>query len=139
MLEISSASLSAAGLWTALNLGLMMLLGFNASRVRVRERVVVGTGQNQVLERAVRAHGNNTEWVPGLIICLLVAALLGETETMIHLFGVSLLLARICHAHGMHVLDKPVPPTRLIGNVLSWVIFIAVVLRLLYLSLQYYL
>lgn len=139
MLELSVASMSAAGLWVALNMGLMMLLGFNASRVRVRERVVVGTDQNPKLERAVRAHGNNTEWVPGLIICLLVAALLGESATLIHLFGAGLFFARICHAHGMHVLDKPVPATRFIGNVLSWIIFIAVVLRLIYLSLQYYL
>lgn len=129
--------IAVAGLWAGANLGLMLLLGLNASRVRIREKVPVGTGQNARLERAVRAHGNNTEYVPGLIICLIMMALLGEQALVLHLVGGGLFVARLLHAHGIQVLDNPLPPTRVTGNILTWVLFIGAAIRLIYLAISY--
>lgn len=129
--------IAVAGLWAGANLGLMLLLGINASRVRIQEKVPVGTGGNDRLERAVRAHGNNAEYVPGLVICLVMMAVLGEQSLVLHLAGGGLFLARLLHAHGIQVLDKPLPPTRVAGNVVSWAIFIGAAIRLIYLAFNY--
>lgn len=129
--------IAVAGLWAGLNLGLMLLLGLNASRVRIQSKVIVGIGGNDRLERAIRAHGNNTEYVPGLVICLIMMAVLGEQAMVLHLAGGGLFLARLLHAHGIQVLDKPLPITRVVGNVLSWAIFAFASVRLIYLALNY--
>lgn len=129
--------IAAAGLWAGVNLGLMLLLGLNASRVRVRARVPVGTGGNDSLERAVRAHGNNVEYVPGTVICLITMALLGESSLILHLAGGGLFIARLLHAHGIQVLDNPLPISRVVGNVVTWLIFLSCAVRLVYLALVY--
>ncbi len=129
--------IAAAGLWAGINLGLMLLLGLNASRVRVQSRVAVGTGGNDRLERAMRAHGNNTEYVPGLVVCLIMLAVLGEQTLVLHLAGGGLLVARVLQAYGIQVLSKPLPLTRVLGNLLTWLIFLAVVARLVYLAINY--
>ncbi len=130
-------AIAAAALWAGANLGLMLLLGINVSRLRVKLKIGVGTGGNEHLERAVRAHGNNTEFVPGLIICLVMLALLGEQAWVIHSVGAVLLLARILQAYGIQVQDKPLPVTRVAGNLVTWILFAGVVVRLIWLALVY--
>lgn len=129
--------IAAAGLWAGVNLGLMLLLGLNASRVRILARIPVGTQGNEALERAVRAHGNNVEYVPGNVICLIMLALLGEYTLVLHVAGCGLFIARLLHAYGIQVVDNPLPVTRVIGNIVSWAIFLSCAVRLVYLALVY--
>jgi len=67
-----SEPLAALALWTAINLAFMLLLGCNVVRVRLRESVPFGTAGNVPTERAVRAHGNNTEYVSRTLLCLML-------------------------------------------------------------------
>ena len=85
----------------------------------------------------MRAHGNNAEFVPGLVICLVLMAVLGEQALALHLAGAGLFVARLMHALGIQVLDKPLPLTRAAGNILTWVIFLGAAIRLIYLALNY--
>ena len=135
MLEMNSQALSAITLWSALNLGFMLLLGLNVFRIRASEKVILGTGSNERLERAIRAHGNNVEYVPGLLFCLLLLALQGESASVLHAAGACLLVARLLHAQGIQNRDKPLPLMRVFGNLICWTLFIAVVVRLIMVSL----
>lgn len=126
----SLPALGAAALWTGLNLALMLLLGLNVTRLRLKLNVGVGSGGNAELERAVRAHGNNTEYVPGLLLGLALLALLGTSVTQIHIIGGVLFLARLLHAHGIQVLSDGLPPTRASGNVITWGLYAWVAIAL---------
>ena len=118
----TSPSLAAAGLWIAVHLLLILLFGWNVTRFRLKLGVGTGHGDNADLERAVRAHGNATEHVPGLLIGLALVALLGATATLIHGLGASLFVARLLHAYGIQDQSKRLPPTRVTGNVITWLV-----------------
>ena len=125
-------SLQAIALWAGLNLGLTLLLALNVTRHRMKEGVSTGSGNSQSLERAVRAHGNNTEYVPGVLLGILILVALGYSPLIINLLGASLLVARFCHAHGIQQLEVALPKTRVLGNVLTWVLYLIIVCLLVY-------
>lgn len=123
-------------LWAAANMLFMLILAFNTFRHRASNRIPVGIGHNNPgLERAVRAHGNNTEYVPGMLLAMLLLALLGEAQGLLHAYGATLLIARLLHAHGIQQLTVPVPPTRVLGNVVCWLLFLGLLGRLTMLAL----
>ena len=119
-------SLEAFALWTGLNLVLTLFLGLNVTRHRAKEGVSVGTGTSLSLERAVRAHGNNIEYVPGALIGIFVLVGLGYSALIVHLLGLALLLARVCHAYGIQLLEAPLPKSRVLGNILTWIIYLVI-------------
>lgn len=119
-------SLQALGLWTGVNLILTLFLALNVTRHRAKEAVGVGIGASSSLERAVRAHGNNIEYVPGALIGLFVLVALGYSASIVHLLGAALLLARVCHAYGIQQLEVQLPKSRVLGNVFTWVIYLTI-------------
>ncbi|WP_430427896.1 MAPEG family protein [Parasphingorhabdus sp.] len=121
MIEISEP-LAAAGLWIGLSLFLIWILGLRVTQIRINLNIGTGHGHNPRLERAIRAHGNATEYVPGLLVGLLVVALLGYSPIWIHTLGGTLFFARLLHAHGIQDLSRPLPPTRVAGNALTWIV-----------------
>lgn len=125
-------SLQAIALWAGLNLGLTLLLALNVTRHRMKEGVSTGSGNSQSHERAVRAHGNTTEYVPGALLGILILVALGYSPLIINLLGASLLVARFCHAHGIQQLEVALPKTRVLGNVLTWVLYLIIVCLLVY-------
>ena len=125
-------SLQAVALWAGLNLGWTLLLALNVTRHRMKEGVSTGSGSSQALDRAVRAHGNNIEYVPGALLGILILAALGYSPLVINLLGASLLVARFCHAHGIQQLEVALPKTRVLGNVLTWALYLIVVCLLVY-------
>ena len=125
-------SLQAVALWAGLNLAWTLLLALNVTRHRMKEGISTGSGNSQSLDRAVRAHGNNIEYVPGAILGILILAALGYSPLVINLLGASLLVARFCHAHGIQQLEVDLPKTRVLGNVLTWALYLIVVCLLVY-------
>ncbi len=122
MAIIHSDALQAVMLWSSANLLLMLTLGLMVSRLRIQLGAAVGTGENARLERAVRAHGNNAEYVPGALLLLLLAGLTGASPLVLHITGAGLLVARILHAIGIQQRDKRLPPARAVGNIATWII-----------------
>ncbi len=86
------------GSLTALLLG---LLGVNVSRMRVAKRAYVGAAPDPELQRAIRAHGNAAEWVPMLILLLLLLELIGASGMVLHVLGGTILASRLGHAIGL--------------------------------------
>ncbi|WP_419812214.1 MAPEG family protein [Bacterioplanoides sp.] len=129
-------ALKVVAVWAALNFAWMFALAVNTYRTRSQENIYLGIAAgNEKLERAIRAHGNNTEYVPSILLGLLFLALLGENQTLLHGAGAVLLTSRVLHAIGMQQTHKEIPLNRILGNVLCWLLYLAIMIRMLMLSL----
>ena len=112
-------ALHAAGLWSGLLILLMIILsGLTVTRRR-RHLVAFGAGGNVELNAAARAFGNASEYIPVGLIALVLLALTGAPEMMIHGVGATLLLGRIVHAIGL-LFQKGPSLGRVAGMVLTY-------------------
>lgn len=85
---------------------LLIVLSLRVSFVRREARVPVGDGDNEVLLRRIRAHGNFVEFVPIALLLLALAEHTGMGSLFIHLFGIILLVGRISHAYGISQINE---------------------------------
>ncbi|HEY8949181.1 MAG TPA: MAPEG family protein [Rhizomicrobium sp.] len=123
----------AFGFYAALNALIMLVLGVLVTRARVTYRVDIGDGGVAEVAGPLRAHGNNTEYVPmALLLLWALASPLGGSIWLIHGVGGTLTLGRILHAIG---LSQSTGPTtmRLAGIMLTWISFIVGIVGVLYL------
>ena len=123
----------AFGFYTALNALIMLHLGVLVPRARVTHRGDIGDGNLAEVAGPLRAHGNNTEYVPmALLLLWALASPLGGSIWLIHAVGGSLTLGRIAHGIGMSQSTGP-SPLRLAGIMLTWISFIVGIVGVLYL------
>ena len=66
------------------------------------------------------------------LLGILILAALGYSPLVINLLGAFLLVARFCHAHGIQQLEVDLPKTRVLGNVLTWALYLIIVCLLVY-------
>jgi uncharacterized protein len=78
-----------------------VILAVRVVRVRRAERIGLGDGDNRMLNRRIRAHGNFSEYAPFLALLLLALPLVGAREWLVHLVGMTGLVGRILHAAGI--------------------------------------
>lgn len=107
-------------LYGALNAIFNVLLATEVTRLRRRHGVSLGHGseRDKALNVAVRAHGNNAEFVPLALLMLLIAELCGGASWALHALGGSLFAARIAHWIG---LPRKAPNAyRAGGIVITW-------------------
>ena len=125
---MEAAQLNALSLWVGLNLLLTLLLALNV--VRNRFKAQGDSGDPVILEKAVRAHGNNTEYVPGILIGLGLMAMTGASAQTINILGGTLFVVRILHAYGIQ--QSKVPNIfGLVGNFGTWLTMLCVVTTLI--------
>ena len=92
--------LKMTALYVVLNAAIMLALAANVIRMRYRTQTRFGDGRNPDMMRAIRAHANNSEYVPIALILLILAHRLGGTVLLIHAIGLPLTVGRIVHALG---------------------------------------
>ena len=86
-----------ASLLTLLYIG----LSINIIRLRFKLKVGLGDGGKEPLIKAIRIHGNFSEYMPLALILLAGFELSGASSFWVHLFGAVLFLGRILHAMGL--------------------------------------
>jgi hypothetical protein len=125
-------SIRLVALYIAANAFIMLILSMLVVRARVKTETPIGDGGNPVMRGIMRAHENNTEYVPVPLIMLLLVLMLGGTWLPIHLIGGTLTLGRILHAIG---LSRHTGPSllRLIGMALTWLSIIIGIVALVFL------
>ncbi len=79
-----------------------LALAVPISRRRMKERIGIGDGGNAELARAIRVHANAVEWVPSVLLLLLVAELNRAPSLLLHGCGVALVIGRLLHAYGLN-------------------------------------
>ncbi|HSM95783.1 MAG TPA: MAPEG family protein [Rhizomicrobium sp.] len=125
----------AFGFYAALNALVMLVLGVLVTRARVTYRVDIGDGGVPQVAGPLRAHANNTEYVPmALLLVWALASPLGGSIWLIHGVGGTLTLGRILHALGLSQSTGP-STLRLVGIMLTWISFIVGIVGVFYLIL----
>jgi len=89
------------GLYAALGALLIFVLALRVMRLRHKHRVGIGTGGEESLARAIRAHANAIEYLPIALLLLLILELNQIRPWIVHAFGIVLIVGRVLHAIGL--------------------------------------
>ncbi len=76
-------------------------LGIRCGQVRTREKISIGTGGSDALERRMRAHSNFVENTPWVLMLAAGIELAGKGGQWLTIVGALYMIARIAHAIGM--------------------------------------
>jgi uncharacterized membrane protein YecN with MAPEG domain len=77
-------------------------LSFAVIALRRKNKVGLGSGGHEDLERAIRAQGNFAEYVPIGIILIACLELNGAPWGLVLLPGIALIIGRLMHAKGIN-------------------------------------
>jgi uncharacterized protein len=105
--------------YAGLNGLIALVLAVLVVRLRVKTKTDLGTGGHPALEQAIRAHGNFIEYVPLILLLLLLLELCETRRIVLHGLGAALTLGRILHAWGLHTTPGE-SAGRLAGITLTW-------------------
>ncbi len=117
-------SVQAAALYIGLNGLITLVLALYVSRCRLKSKVDFGDGGDLALQRAIRAHGNNIEYVPITLLTILVVAVLSSSTLLVHILGVALTVGRVLHGVGLN-LSGGASFGRGAGILLTWLALLA--------------
>lgn len=128
------SSFYSFGFYVAINALIMLVLGILVTRARVKTNTPIGDGGIPEMAGPLRAHANNTEYVPMALILMWTLCLpsIGGSIWLIHGIGVSLTVGRILHAIALSRSIGPTP-LRLAGMALTWIAYIIGIVGLLFL------
>ncbi len=82
--------------------GLFIRLSFAVIGLRRKNKVGLGTGGHEDLERAIRAQGNFAEYVPFGILLLACLELNKAPWWLVAILGITLIIGRVIHAVGIN-------------------------------------
>lgn len=94
-------ALEAAGLWIGLHALLLIYISYRVGQARHKYNINLGDGGNPEMLKAIRTHGNYTEYAPVALIGLFAVAAIGDSVLVVHLLGAAFLFARIAHLLGL--------------------------------------
>ena len=109
-------------------------LSFAVIGLRRKNKVGLGSGGHEDLERAIRAQGNFAEYVPFGMILLACLELNGAPWWLVAILGAALIIGRLLHAKGINV-PPPDFSMRVLGMKFTFNTLIALIILNLALSL----
>jgi uncharacterized membrane protein YecN with MAPEG domain len=101
-------------------------LSFLVIGLRRKNKVGLGSGGNEDLERAIRAQGNFAEYVPFGLILLACLELNGAAWWLVAIPGVTLIIGRLIHAIGINT-PPPDFSKRVLGMKFTFITLMALV------------
>ncbi|MBX9806079.1 MAG: MAPEG family protein [Alphaproteobacteria bacterium] len=102
---------------------LYIYLSAQVTLLRVKYQVGLGHGGHLDLLKAIRIHGNFSEYVPFALFLMFLSELIGGQSWMIHTLGVILVIARVLHIVGLRKTEGP-SIYRLLGASLTWAVIL---------------
>jgi len=115
-------------IFTSVCLILYLLLSVNAAMTRRRSGLAIGEKDNENLARAVRAHGNFSEYTPLFLISFVLLESVQASSNYLILVGLFFLLGRIFHAYSMFSKKELF---RALGMILTFGPYLANIINLL--------
>lgn len=94
------------GFYTAIFSVLLVLISVHVIRQRRKHKVAIGHGGIEELERAMRVHGNFTDYIPFALFLLMLTEMYGAPIPVLHAMGGSLLLGRFLHAMSLLHIER---------------------------------
>jgi hypothetical protein len=124
-LPVTSAyALPLAAIWFALWMGV--------TAARPAYKASIGDAGSADLLLKIRRHGNFIEWVPFVLLLMVLAEAQGAGALWLHAAGALLLIGRLAHPFGLRI-DDPGHPLRYVGNgsnILAVVILVVALSRI---------
>ena len=107
-------------IYIAILTALVLVLAYRVTTFRRGESISLGDeGCSKAMKSAIRAHGNAVENIPLALILLIALELNHLTPWMLHVFGLTLVVARGLHAWGLSHRNG-ISFGRLYGTALTW-------------------
>ena len=111
---------------TAILTAIFIKLSFAVIGLRRKNKVGLGSGGHDDLERAIRAQGNFAEYVPFGIILIACLELNGAPWLLTAIPGITLIVGRLIHAKGINV-PPPDFSKRVLGMKFTFITLITLV------------
>ena len=92
--------------------------------------IAQGQGDEELLQRAIRAHGNLTEYLPTMLLVLFFLENSGATDTTLHVLAGAFLFGRVMHGIAMGFMRSNMP-LRVGGTALTLLPLVAAAVSLL--------
>jgi uncharacterized membrane protein YecN with MAPEG domain len=110
--------------FTAAVMGLIyLLLSYRVSQVRMSKRISMGDAGDETLIARMRTHANFNEYVPTILILMLLIERSVGYSIGLGVASAVLILSRIAHAYGM---GRPAPNSaRVAGTAGTWIVLAA--------------
>lgn len=121
---VTPMSVAVVTFYAGINGLIALVLVVLVVRQRGKTKTGLGTGGHLALEQAIRVHGNFVEYVPLILILLLLLELGGLAPLWLHLMGIALTLGRILHAWGLST-SPGESFGRAAGTTLTWLTLLA--------------
>ncbi|AXX98234.1 MAPEG family protein [Profundibacter amoris] len=110
---------------------LMLILWVNVTKTRATKGISIGDAGDIALHEKIRRHGNFIEWVPIVLLMMLMAELRGVGGMWLHIAGILLVVSRALHPLGLKA-DAPKHPLRIVGNTGSFFALVICVAGIVY-------
>ena len=127
--------LEIAALYVGINLLILLFLAGIVISNRWKHKIVLGDGDNAAMRRAVRAHANAAEYMPGALVGLVLLALLepAAPNWLLHTGGIFLTVGRIFHGVGLNLGARNIG--RMMGTILTLASYLIIGGGLIYAAL----
>lgn len=96
-----ATNLTITAFYASLLTLVFLTLSFNIVRLRRKLKVGVGDGGEHLLTKAIRVHGNFSEYTPLALVLLAAYELSGANAVWLHVLGLTLFVGRILHVIGL--------------------------------------
>ncbi len=80
---------------------IIVALGINVTRHRVKLRVPLGDGGNAQMLRMIRLHANAVEYIPLALVLMLAYEINSGWHALLHAAGIALVVGRLLQTWGM--------------------------------------
>jgi uncharacterized membrane protein YecN with MAPEG domain len=125
-------SVGIVAIYAGANGLLLLALSYNVGRHRDRtDSLTPGAMGDDVLARAIRAHGNAAEYMPLAIVMMLILALLAAPISLLHGLGALFTFGRVAQAFGMSR-EKHPNAIRFTGNLCTGLVYLIVSIACIY-------
>jgi uncharacterized membrane protein YecN with MAPEG domain len=114
---------------------IFVLLSVRVIQMRAFAKIGLGHGNNPVMERRIRVHGNFAEYVPLALLLLLCMELQSQSRILIHVLCIALIAARVVHAIGVTPVKENFP-MRVASVLTTFAVLIVASVMLLYVAVH---
>ena len=118
--------------YVGVNALVMLILAMRVVRARWATKTGIGDGGNPAMAGPLRAHANNTEYVPMALLLMWCLVPMSASVWLVHGIGAPLTIGRILHGFGLST-NVGTSPGRFLGILLTWIAFIVGIVAVLWL------
>lgn len=117
---------------------IFVMLVFLVIKMRYGLSVAYGDGKNPELRSRIRAHANFAEYIPFLLLFMLLGEINHQPDAILHAFGCILVISRVAHVYSLTVAEHQEKRSfifRMLATALTMILFIVSAVYGLYLSI----